>query len=553
MKTIRKMLLCLAVCLFCLPALSACKGRDRHEVAADPTKTQLYVLNFNGGFGSEWLDRLKTKFEALHAEDVYETGKKGVQIMPDNIKLLGSDIQSRLLNATNEVFFTQNVPLYDYIIQDLFLDISDIATQPLTKYGESKSIEDKMTPQEVEFLKYGGKYYALPHYSVYMGIVYDIDLFENEGLYLVDGGGYSVPGAFADGVYTGAGRLSKGPDGEFDTHDDGMPATYDEFFALCDYMAHQRGITPFNWMGRNSGTYFHDVMVSAWADYEGAAQMGLNFSFDDTAKSLVSVSGGGAISPKGDMAITPANGYELGAQAGLYHSIDFLSRVVKGDGYSNDSKTGSLTYTHMQAQNDFLYSSYNGSQSIAMILEGVWWENEANATFTAMEKFGMGKYDRRFGFLPFPKADGSRSGKQTVFDGKVAFGMIAKATPTFKHALAKEFLQFCYTQESLAEFSVLTNSFRDLDYTLSDAQVEQLSGFGKYLYKLHQSDNFDIVYPYSQSEKYIKNSSVIDSMMRSSYVDGKPVSIADNVKLYTPAELFSGIRDYRAGLWSTLA
>lgn len=44
----------------------------------DETKTQLYIGNFDGGFGDEWLSVLGDRFEELHANDSYEDGKLGV-------------------------------------------------------------------------------------------------------------------------------------------------------------------------------------------------------------------------------------------------------------------------------------------------------------------------------------------------------------------------------------------------------------------------------------------------------------------------------------------
>ncbi len=537
----------------------ACKPPDFEQI--DKSKVQLYVLNYNGGFGDKWLKDAKKEFEELHAEDTYGD-KKGVQIMIDSNKTLGTDIETKLMNAEAEIYFTQNMsPLYDYISLDYLLDITDIVTTKAA--GDETTIEEKMSPSQKEFLKVDfkntgtPKYYAIPHYSVYMGIVYDIDLFESQGLYLLEDGGYSIPGAFMNGQYIGSGKLAKGPDGESGTYDDGMPATYEEFFDLCNYMLDSKSIMPFHWFGKGGAMYQNDLMLSMYADYEGVDQMSLNFTMDGTATNLISVDDNGNVTPRDDLEINSDNAYELATQAGLWYSMQFLETVNAGKSdknklYHNPTKTGSMTYTHLQAQSDYLYSSYRQSP-IAMLIDGVWWENEASDTFTAMESLSLGKKDRRFGMLPFPKATNEKVGEKfTVYDGKAAFGFIAKNTPKDKHEIAKEFLQFCYNEDNLAKFSAATNTFRDLKYTLSPEQQENLSGFGKSLYNMHISDNVEIVYPYSSNLKFVNNANTIINFLGSTRISGNKVGITSKLGKESLTTLFNNVKDYREDSWDTL-
>ena len=41
----------------------------------DETRTQLYVYNHFGGYGSDWINAAKARYEELHKNDVYEEGK----------------------------------------------------------------------------------------------------------------------------------------------------------------------------------------------------------------------------------------------------------------------------------------------------------------------------------------------------------------------------------------------------------------------------------------------------------------------------------------------
>ena len=53
-------------------SLTGCRGSgpsdDGREEKIDKSRTQLYVSNFNGGYGDTWLKSLKTKFEAMKAK-----------------------------------------------------------------------------------------------------------------------------------------------------------------------------------------------------------------------------------------------------------------------------------------------------------------------------------------------------------------------------------------------------------------------------------------------------------------------------------------------------
>ncbi len=82
-KIMRKKLAALIAMFFCLSsALLGC-GRQSggsNSENVNSAQTQLYVYVFSRGYGSEYLYKLKERYEALHANDSYEDGKKGVQI-----------------------------------------------------------------------------------------------------------------------------------------------------------------------------------------------------------------------------------------------------------------------------------------------------------------------------------------------------------------------------------------------------------------------------------------------------------------------------------------
>ena len=78
-----------------------------------------------------------------------------------------------------------------------------------------------------DYYRYNIKYYGVPVYETYIGIMYDIDMWAERGYYIKDNAG---------GKYTWTKNVAEawaGQDGEKGTSADGLPITYDDFYALC--------------------------------------------------------------------------------------------------------------------------------------------------------------------------------------------------------------------------------------------------------------------------------------------------------------------------------
>ena len=61
-------------------------GTSSTDIEVDAKRTQLYVFNYAAGYGTEWMSAAIEEYEKLHANDVYEEGKVGVQIVPTHMK-----------------------------------------------------------------------------------------------------------------------------------------------------------------------------------------------------------------------------------------------------------------------------------------------------------------------------------------------------------------------------------------------------------------------------------------------------------------------------------
>ena len=102
---------------------TACAGRQgEYEEEVDTDRLQLYVSNYDGGFGTDWLRDIKEAFEAECADTSFDGGKTtGIQIMIDPNKDKG--YQLNFSTSGNDIFFAEEVRYYENVMNGDFLDI----------------------------------------------------------------------------------------------------------------------------------------------------------------------------------------------------------------------------------------------------------------------------------------------------------------------------------------------------------------------------------------------------------------------------------------------
>ena len=526
----KKAFLAMVMTLFIAAPAFLAAGCNRGNIVekVDHARTQLYCVSYNGGFGSDWLDLAKARFEKENAEVCFEPGvtykgveKKGVQIMVSRDKTNGGEKQLSLAGVSkSEVYFCEQIYLSHWLGAEVLMDITDIVEENLKeKYGEDASIESKFTEQQKQSLKVGGKYYAIPHNEGYMGIHYNVDLFEEYALYFSNA---------EDEVFVFDGKdvseRRTGPSGIPGGYDAGLPITYSDFFLLCDEMA-SKNIIPLYWTGGH--TQYNDGLMTCLAgNIEGAEQAALAFNFSGTGKNIISVGADiparGQVKPSNithrpGVAVNNPGGYEVFRQAGRYYALEFYEKIFSDTKYYDAKNCFSAGISHIGAQENFLYAGRSGKQQIGMLVEGTWWENEAKGIFQSMEKtYGASasRANRRFGFMPLPKPDADMvpagvtvSSGVTLLDSIKSYAFINAHSTTSENKikLAKKFLQFCYTYESLAEYTVEVGLPRALQYDLKEADFERIPHYGKTVWQARK--NAEIVYPFSSNSVFLSSES----------------------------------------------
>lgn len=538
----KKLACCLATLMVGGALLSVgCSGPQKgNEKKEDLTKTQLFVGDYGGGMGGTWLNNLISEFETKYADYEFEPGKKGIQVWPDTdkTKYIGSQLTTTI-SMTKDVVFAQFMNLHSFVDEtsSTMLDITDIVTEDLTALGDTGTIEDKIPTEYKDYFNVGGKYYALPFFNGYTGIVYDVDLFDSEELYFKNDG---TIGASLSSTNKGT-----GPDGQPNTYDDGLPQTYEQFFALCKHMS-DNGITPFIWTGQYSAypSYLYDAL---FYDYEGKDRGTLQYNAGEiegknTAEIITAIDGDNVT--KSNITIDKTNYKELAKQSGRYYALKFWETLLKNQYYSSLSFDDSES--HLMAQADFLESTM-GRQSIAMIIEGSWWQNEAASVFDDMSEINSkySKENRRFGFMPMPKQNASLLGKATLADKVSSMVFIKGNIEESKIKAAKMFVQYACTANTLNTIVKTTGMTTALNSSLTPDDMNELSYYTKQLFEMEKSS--DVVYTrfYSRSAQlFVGMNNYNDMIERYSKVGVYEETNFANAIVYrnvTAAQYFEGM------------
>lgn len=453
--------------IMCLTCVTACGGlRPDSGEEVDKNRTQVYVKYYNGGLGKSWMPALKEAFEKLHPE---------IQIMP----LPGiSDMDAgTILNK----FTTEKADLYfmDYVgseylkqfrtkgyIADMTKYIKD---EKLSEFGEDKTLWDKVTPAVKDYYDVEGKVYALPWYQASYQMIYDVALFQEKKYYV------NSAGAWNDGTAKSAGQ-----DGIAGTFDDGLPVTQSDFFALLDKMVDD-GVLPLTFLG-SQAYYFTSYLTNMFADYEGYNDFMLNYTLE------------GEDSDFGEVTLEDAYRLKNG-QSGKKYALEFTERLITNPDYYS-TKTFQTSHTNYAAQDEFLLSCELSKESskvkpVAMIVDGPWWEREANDTMNVMvDEYKNDAYaygTREFGIMPMPQADDGSSAEGNTVACTSGCSLIFMNNASQVKDAAGLFLQFCHSDEGLRIATAESGVMRPYNYTMTQEYLDKMTPFGRLTYEYNNS------------------------------------------------------------------
>ncbi len=541
------------LCAFTLAPMAACGGGGGEKI--DKTKTQLNVFFYKAGFGEAWFDELEENFEESVKDIPFEEGKKGVQIH-DLGEAADWSAASVKRSTEYDVFFMENPSDFLNIMADGAVEPLDSIMNVQNEADGGQTIESKMTQQQKDFYNYDGHYYGIPWYSGCYGIIYNKDLFDENGFYI----------AAEEDPETGDILISEtnpqksvGPDGQPNSEDDGLPRTYDEFFALCGRI-NDKGVDPVTFPGGFVQQHISSMIDGFVANHEGAAQMNLNMTFDGTAENLVVIEKGKVKLENGvpvteSLKISESNGYELARQEGKYYAFQFIERLLSNTDYWNEADGKGISISQLTCQQNFLEksTSYASGRPSAMLLDGNWWQMEANDVFNYMSITNSlwSKDNRRFGWMPLPQATEEEAAKVASGQKKSVFSEYMNSVVCVKSGLpegvknaAFALLQYAYTDKAMADFTYTTGTTIAMDY-LDVVDSKKLNYYEKSL--IDYIKKSDVIYHVSGSDLFARNAK--DFMPLYVYGGTEKViynAIVDSKK--SAADFFIGHQSYYKGL-----
>jgi hypothetical protein len=360
-------------------------------------------------------------------------------------------------------------------------------------------------------------------------------------------------GASGASRWVGAtGERSHGPDGKYGTFDDGMPATYADFYVLLNRMK-EKGVTPMTWAGKIP-SYSTKAFLHLWAMNEGVDQMMLNFTLNGQATDLATVSDNGKVTLSTET-ITPDNAWKLQQQYGKYQALEFISNIAN-DSTNYHTLANSGSETHKSAQSTYLYSTMK-NDPIAILLDGTSWQREANAVFQSMESVNAmySKLNRRFSIMPIPHATEENVGKPQIYLGGLnsCVFMSSYITDAGHIAAAEAFLKFVHTEESLKQFTRATGATRPFEYDFTEDELKALPYYTQSSWHIHKNET--IIDPKDNNTLLINNYEKfnLDFHGYESLIAG--VSYPDPIvalKTNSLKDYFDGMVTYKKGIWGSL-
>ncbi len=465
MRKITKLLTLMLAGINCFSPLAACSGGGgKDEIKIDPTKTQLYLNNYDAGIGRTWIESIGAAFEKDFANYSFENNKKGVQVLySHNRTMAGTTLESSIANSADSIFFSESIDYPSLVSKNLLYDVSDILSEGAiigvdaagNFLRESKPIEEKIDSDFASYLYRGSAgnegYYGVPYYLPIKGIIYDRELWDEKRFYLVKGAtpaelvvqamenGENVEAAKAayqaeidklnaglsSGYWTLANEegkilvgdqeykreLSAGPDGKYGTYDDGMPATVDEYYLLMEHI-YKNNITPIIYSGKFPA--YADMLTNLiWINYEGKDNLRTYYSLNGTVDELVVLNADGTVKKENGEIVTEPytfdggrkDGYEVQRMAGKYYATQFAEKIATSKWLH--SSCDDTAISHIAAQSKFLTSCLGQNQRVAMLIDGAWWQQESSETFEIMSANDSkySKANRDFGFLMAPNVN----------------------------------------------------------------------------------------------------------------------------------------------------
>ena len=489
----------------------------------DNAKTQVILKFFQGTATRDtaWLDTLVKNFTEANKDKSFEANKKGVQVTYTTTRNLPL---TTLSSDGADLYMAENdADIYDLSIKGDILDLTSVVTPLESRIdGDAKK---RMVGKD-------GKYYALPSYDFYAGVPYDEDLLIKKNCFFAD------PAESAKQTFTSQdcafikngesfymvsnqkAKKSCGPDGVYNTVDDGLPSSFQEMLVWCWYMKTKAGVNPFV-IGNDSNIYSFYLTHGIWASlagYDAMRTVYTNYAEGGTdvevvtgfsSENLYESADGSVKIPAPTVTtekLTKENGYKAYDMSARYYSLAFLQIAYK-EGWltaNQGGNTGAMSQFICDGDSAMLYdASYWYHEAVA---KGYFedWEDEADPGEVAS--------GRHIKFMTFPsqvkgsvaEGKGKKNTLMNLGNSYVfANSHLDKAGNEGKKEAALEFLRYMYTDEGLGIFTGATGLTVPMQYNYT-IPTDDVSAAYYYNNIKDLKANSDVV-NYASDNQFFKN------------------------------------------------
>ena len=516
----KKILLSILLVL-ALTLVSSCSKKT----IKDGTITEIVVELKDGGTGYTWLEEAGARFSELKKDYSYADGKLGVKVTvvpSENPSLASAETSGTciydLWNVTNLESFANTGKIV--CIDEMMRDKSD------TRLNESISIDDKI--DEVNKSKYqvNGKYYGAPTCEYYPSLSYDVNLFDRYGYYLAnEENGRSFDSTILDETYYfieigDDSNKSCGPDGEFNTSDDGLPSSLSELIALCEFMKSE-DVSPLSFTGqyRYYSNFLPTALMIALQGYERSLSM---TNFNGEAEIVIGESDeplypgctyiNKPITKK--VNLSEENGYLTTWGVEKYYALAF-EEIAYSEGWFGRCTT--TQKSQLDSIQNFIFSDFSSKyEKIGIHIDGSYWYNEGKIHdyFKQYENMSQltGFEERKLAYMSLPvnisEAVTEGNGKgQTMTD--MAYGMFVingnlKDNPELLNA-SLDFIKFLESDKELSIYSASTSIKRSLNYEVSTTDKKEMEYYGNELFSLLNKESTHVIYLSGNNETFKNN------------------------------------------------
>lgn len=487
-----------ALCAIACVTLAAChKTMD--------TQYTIVIEPFSGsGFGYQWIKDLADEWSA-------KNGTYKIVVKENSTALSGTQLDQIASNNTNtDIYFGAEPSYSSGFYKGYFEDLTDLLA--VSPDNNGVTIQDKIIDFET-WQKVAGKLsydsttdsfttsgcYMLPYSVTMVGMVYDHDLWveknyvnfaennaEVKAQLDAQGIAYQVSGKrllfvsstgttnYSQGDYI----LTAGKDGKYGTYDDGQPQTMAEFVTLLNKIVAADGK---GFIYSSMQEYASSLTLSYLVQYAGMDAYSALSTFNSNGKEIALADGTSA-------AIDWNNGYLAYSMNGIADAVKFTN-----DYFGPSSKYCTRGNYVTDAQDKFINGGLGNSKYNAMIVEGNWFEFEAAESLKSAGKQqadkGYGKVDYRY--LLMPDIEGQKgidgNGHGSVFAAPETGAIVVrKQQYPEKLAAIKDFLAYTLTDKALSETTANTGLIRGYKYSLTDAQLANMTPFQRTSYQIYQ-------------------------------------------------------------------